>query len=172
MPHYFAYGSNLHPLRLIERVPSAALIGVAKLCGYSLCFQKKGNDGSSKCTMIKTASASDYVYGAVYTLKSEHRPDLDHYEGKGYGYRDHHIELNLNASSYSCFTYLAQPEYMMENLKPFHWYKQLVMLGAQYLDFPADYRSSIEVVSAIPDPDRDRNRAMQSLIERIQGGRQ
>ncbi len=41
MIHYFAYGSNLHPVRLIERVPSASLVGVIGISKHRLAFHKK-----------------------------------------------------------------------------------------------------------------------------------
>jgi hypothetical protein len=66
MIHYFAYGSNLHPVRLIERVPSANLVGVIGLSKHRLAFQKRSKDGSSKCNLFQTGSASDLVYGAIY----------------------------------------------------------------------------------------------------------
>ena len=46
---YFAYGSNLHPERLRERVPSAESLGVARLEAHVLRFHKRGRDGSGKC---------------------------------------------------------------------------------------------------------------------------
>ena len=38
MIHYFAYGSNLYPMRLSERVSSANLIGGVELENYLLAF--------------------------------------------------------------------------------------------------------------------------------------
>jgi hypothetical protein len=46
--HYFAYGSNLHPLRLQERVPSAALLGWTHLHGWELRFDKRGRTDGQK----------------------------------------------------------------------------------------------------------------------------
>lgn len=82
MIHYFAYGSNLHPVRLMKRVPSAELVGVIKHSCHRLSFHKKSNDGSGKCNMLETGADSDHVYGAIYKLKPEHKKDLDKYEGK------------------------------------------------------------------------------------------
>jgi len=86
MIYYFAYGSNLHPMRLMERVPSAELIGVATHPSHRLTFHKKSNDGSSKCNMYNSGSETDLIYGAIYKLKPEHKDELDRFEGKGCGY--------------------------------------------------------------------------------------
>ena len=165
MIYYFAYGSNLHPMRLGERVPSAELIGVAKHPKHSLTFHKKSNDGSSKCNMFN--SDSDLIYGAIYKLKPEHKNELDKFEGKGYVYIDNQIMLKHNRNEYTCFTYLAQQSHIVDSLKPYHWYKKLVILGAQYLEFPDAYISSIEAVESMEDPDSTRRKEKEVLIESI-----
>ncbi|MBT8119194.1 MAG: gamma-glutamylcyclotransferase [Gammaproteobacteria bacterium] len=165
MIYYFAYGSNLHPMRLIERVPSAELIGVAKQSDHTLTFHKESHDGSSKCNMHN--SGSGLIYGAIYKMNPGHKSELDRFEGKGYGYIDNQITLESNGNEFTCFTYLAMQSYIVNNLKPYHWYKQLVVLGAQYLQFPEAYISSIEAVESIEDPDASRKKEKEELIERI-----
>jgi hypothetical protein len=149
----------------MERVPSAELIGVAKHPNHSLTFHKRSNDGSSKCNMFK--SETDLIYGAIYKLKPEHKNELDRFEGKGYGYIDNQITLEHNESEFACFTYLAQQSHITSNLKPYHWYKELVILGAEYLQFPVTYISSIEAVESTEDPDITRRKEKEQLIERI-----
>lgn len=80
MIHYFAYGSNLHPVRLTERIPSAKLLGSVELKKHSLVFNKISIDGSSKCSLVHTGADPDSVYGALYELAPEHKNDLDHFE--------------------------------------------------------------------------------------------
>ena len=165
MIYYFAYGSNLHPVRLMERVSSAELIGVAKHPNHALAFHKKSNDGSSKCNMLN--SESGLIYGAMYKLQPAHKSELDKFEGKGNGYIDNQIMLKHNQIEYTCFTYLAQQSHIAESLKPYHWYKKLVILGAQYLEFPGAYISSIESVESMKDPDTKRRKEKEALIERV-----
>ena len=165
MIFYFAYGSNLHPVRLIERVPSAELVGVSKYPRHALSFHKRSHDGSSKCNMF--SSEADFIYGAIYKLNPEHKDELDKFEGKGYGYIDQQITLEHNEIQYTCFTYLAQRSYIVSDLKPYHWYKKLVILGAQYLKFPDRYVSSIKAVDSIEDPDATRRKEKEELIVRI-----
>jgi hypothetical protein len=154
-------------MRLIERVYSAELVGVAKHPSHRLTFHKKSNDGSSKCNMFNSGRESDVIYGAIYKIKPEHKNELDKFEGKGYGYIDNQIMLNNNGKEYTCFTYLAQQSHIVDNLKPYHWYKKLVILGARYLEFPDSYLSSIEVVESMEDPDPTRRNEKETLIENI-----
>ncbi|MFQ5329411.1 MAG: gamma-glutamylcyclotransferase family protein [Thermodesulfobacteriota bacterium] len=167
MVYYFAYGSNLHPMRLIERVPSAELVSIAEHSVHKLTFHKKSNDGSSKCNIFKTGKESDLIYGAIYRLNPGHKNDLDRFESKGYGYIDTQITVQGNENMYSCFTYIAQESHITNNLKPYHWYKRLVILGAQYLNFPDSYISSIEAVESVEDSDINRRKEKEVLIEKV-----
>ena len=149
----------------MERVSSAELIGVAKHPSHTLTFHKKSNDDSSKCNMFK--SETGLIYGAIYKLKIEHKNDLDRFEGRGYGYIDNQITVKHKEIEYTCFTYLAQQSHIVNNLKPYHWYKKLVILGAQYLEFPDSYILSIKAVESMEDPDSTRRKEKEILIESI-----
>ncbi len=103
----------------------------------------------------------------MYKLQPAHKSELDKFEGKGNGYIDNQIMLKHNQIEYTCFTYLAQQSHIAESLKPYHWYKKLVILGAQYLEFPGAYISSIESVESMEDPDTKRRKEKEALIERV-----
>ncbi|MBT3202860.1 MAG: gamma-glutamylcyclotransferase [Gammaproteobacteria bacterium] len=167
MMHYFAYGSNLHPVRLQDRVPSAKLISTIQLERHTLKFHKKSHDGSAKCNLIETGRSSDFIHGAIYELAAEHKHILDKFEGNGFGYKDKKIELKYQAKQYSCFCYFAQPEYIFENIEPYHWYKELVLLGAKYLKFPEAYISSIKSIKSVDDPDKNRRLENKILLQKI-----
>ena len=171
MIHYFAYGSNLHPMRLMERVPSAKLIGTATLDDHCLTFHKRSNDGSSKCNMFETRGASDEIHGAIYEISPEHKSILDGFEGKGYGYIDNQIKLSHQDHEYLCFTYLAQQSHIVDNLKPYHWYKEMVVLGSKYLGFPEAYVSSIDSVESTEDPDHNRMLEKEALLGKMRNFR-
>jgi hypothetical protein len=164
---YLAYGSNLHPLRLGERVPSASLVGTVKLPGYAVVFHKRGSDGSAKCNLLHTGVARDCAYGAVYRLAREEKGKLDRFEGKGY--RDAGIDIPFGGQGIRCVTYVAEPDYVDESLKPFHWYKQLVLIGAGFQRLPGDYVQTLEAVPSVEDPDLVSRREHAALIDRIKG---
>jgi len=167
MIYYFAYGSNLHPMRLLKRVPSAKFIGVVQLSGYKLTFHKRSVDKSSKCNLFKTGDSLDIVYGAIYEIAPEGKSTLDKFEGKGSGYIDNQIQFYYQDNEYNCFTYLAQQSYITDSLKPYHWYKEMVVLGAKYLKFPSTYISSIESVESIDDPENKRSIEKSELLQEI-----
>jgi len=154
-------------VRLLERVPSTNLLGVAELDKHRLAFHKKSQDGSSKCNLVHTGEESDGVYGAIYQMDSAHKQALDSFEGNGNGYHDSQLTVELHGKEHSCFTYFAQSSHIDDGLKPYHWYKDLVVLGAQHLQFPNAYVRSIELIESVEDSDEIRRIQHQRLIERI-----
>lgn len=149
---YAAYGSNLHPLRLRARTPSAQLAGTAYLPGWSLRFHKRSIDASGKCSISMGSSG---VYVAVYRMSAADKRELDRIEGVGDGYVDARIAVPEFGE---CATYIAADSRVDETLQPYDWYKELVLLGCEKLGLPPHYARRIESVAATPDPDRDRRR--------------
>jgi hypothetical protein len=154
-------------VRLLERVPSAQWVGVTELRYHRMAFQKRGRDGSSKCNLVCTGEEFDGVHGAIYQMDSFHKQALDGFEGNGNGYLDSQITVELHGKEHSCFTYFAQQSYIENNLKPYHWYKNLVVLGAKHLQFPDGYVRSIELIESVEDLNETRRKHHELLIEKI-----
>ena len=164
---YLAYGSNLHPVRLTERVPSARLVGTARLAGCRVAFVKRGRDGSGKASLVFTDQAEQTAYGAVYALEARHKPVLDAIEGLGQGYDERALEVSVNGHLASVFTYVAGAGYTAAGLVPYDWYRALVTAGAHHHGFPADYVGALAAVRTQPDPDRQRRARHTALLERL-----
>ena len=158
-PAYAAYGSNLHPLRLAERTPTARLLGTAHLPGWSLSFHKKSRDESGKCTVHR---GGDGVHFAIFSMSAGDKVALDSIEGLGRGYDEIRLEVPKFGS---CFSYIAQESFVDESLVPYDWYKALVLAGAEFHGFPDDYRRRIAAAPARPDPDLERGAGQWALAE-------
>ena len=100
-------------------------------------------------------------------MNAAHKTDLDEFEGLGSGYIDSQLKLVHEYQNYCCFTYLAQESYIIDDLKPYHWYKKLVVLGAKYLGFPGWYVASIEAIESMQDLKEERRKEKEELIEKI-----
>lgn len=160
--YYAAYGSNLHPVRLAERVPSAELVGTAFIPGWSLRFNKLSNiDGSAKCSI---ESGGEGTWHAIYRLLVDDRRLLDACEGRGNGYD----EIALDVPEFGrCFTYVVSPSHRRTDLEPFDWYHAMVLRGAEFNRFPEEYVGRIRSVAAIPDPDERRSRQNWNLVSQL-----
>ena len=159
---YAAYGSNLHPIRLQKRVPSATLLGTTQLDGYRLRFDKIGwKDGSGKCRIV---AGGGCVYLAIFEIPDAERAGLDAEEGVGLGYRSAELEV---PDFGLCSTYVADRDAVDERVRPMDWYKEMVLLGCIAHEFPVFYVRAIEAVSAIEDSNAGRAREQWKLVEEL-----
>jgi gamma-glutamylcyclotransferase len=164
---YFAYGSNLHPLRMIDRLGSdIRLLGIAEVGGYKLEFSKRSStDGSAKCTISAVDGGS--VWGAVYAITHPHKVTLDAYEALGKGYDERLLMLNVAGERLQAFTYVANHEYIDRSLRPYCWYKSLVCGGARYHRFPVAYVDVIEQTPFDVDRDEARKRKNERVLAQL-----
>lgn len=144
---YFAYGSNLHPLRMTERLGAPQLLGRFALAGWARVFDKRGRDGSGKATLVP---ADAVVHGALYALTAADKRRLDGIEGLGTGYDEMELEFPGFGSASA---YVARTDARASGLTPFDWYLGLVLAGARYLRFPASELAELAALPCVPDPD-------------------
>ncbi len=163
--HYLAYGSNLHPVRLKQRVSSSRPIGCVVLGGHHLRFHKKGADDSGKCDAFFTGESAHTVHGAVYSMRADQRHLLDAAEGLGHGYNRRHARLTVAGSEVETFFYAADSEHVEPGLAPFSWYKRLVVEGARIHGLPDEYVHFLDSVPALEDPDTGRARAHLDILD-------
>jgi gamma-glutamylcyclotransferase len=162
MCRYAAYGSNLHPIRLQRRVPSASLIGSSSIPGYQLKFHKKSDvDGTGKCNIN---AGRGVVYLAIFEMAEAEKIALDKIEGLGKGYGQAILQL---AGFGDCLTYVADPTVLDEALYPMDWYKEMVLLGCQRNRFPDDYVSYIHQIEPIQDPNPNRARENWRIVDAL-----
>ncbi|MCW9012971.1 MAG: gamma-glutamylcyclotransferase [Gammaproteobacteria bacterium] len=154
--HYFSYGSNMSIRRLLARVPSAKKADVGILEKHQLKFHKiSKKDGSAKCDAYKTGNPEHKLYGVVFFIAEDEKPELDRNEGLGYGYEQKIVEILLNTGkTIDAFTYYATS--ISPELKPLDWYKEHVLRGARENDLPVEHIRSIEIIEHIEDSDPDR----------------
>jgi len=162
--HCLAYGSNLHPFRLMQRVPSAKPIGVVPMPGKRLAFHKRSQDGSGKCLFFEPGGAHDIIYGVVYEFDAAEKSKLDALEGLGKGYNEQLVAAPLNGETYQAYAYVAASTHIDASLVPYDWYKDMVLLGARYHRLPSEYIAKIEAVASVPDPDPKRAATNEAIL--------
>ena len=162
---YLAYGSNLHPVRMLHRIPDAQLEALVRLDGYQVRFHKRGQDGSGKCNILRTERPEDRVFGAVYSLYEDQILRLDEFEGSGYVREE--LEVEVRGEACSVFAYVAEERWCDDELKPYRWYQQLVYWGAHFHQFPLDYLDALEEVAVIEDRSEERREVHHELLMRM-----
>jgi AIG2-like family len=161
---YFAYGSNMLLERLHKRCKTAIFLGVAVAQGYQLDFGKKSIDGSGKATIIQTGNVNAILYGALFETAMEERPSLDREEGIGYYREDGFVVRQVGTEKQlTVTTYIARPDEIEVNLKPYHWYKQLIQAGAWQAELPDTCQADLRAIESVPDPCPSRQKRREAL---------
>jgi gamma-glutamylcyclotransferase len=153
---YFAYGSNMSTKRLLRRVRSAHVLGIARLDLHRLAFHKVSDkDGSGKCDIVEHESR--YVMGVLFRLDAEAKEYLDGHEGLGNGYVEKNVTvIDGRGEAIVAVTYTAT---MMDStLKPFTWYLRHVIEGAKEASLPGRYIETLHQIEALADPEQERAR--------------
>lgn len=162
--HYFAYGSNMLTRRLKapDRTPSAEFVDTGYTAGRRLTFDKRSRDGSGKCDAEETENETDRVYGVIFEIKCSQRRALDNAEGRGKGYELETVEVITKHGTVRARTYIATRK--ERALRPYHWYKALVVAGAVERDLPKSYVEWLRVFESIEDPHADRRTENEALL--------
>lgn len=157
---YFGYGSNMPKSRIEARLGHVERLGAACLPGWRLAFHKRGADGSGKCDAIPTRRPGDRLWGALDRLSEDQMEELDRIEQ---GYERRTVEVRFEEGARIAELFVAREDRIDPELRPWHWYKELVLAGARELGLPAGYVASIREVASRPDPNPRRavrNRAV------------
>ena len=149
---YFAYGSNMSERRMQERVLGATNVCDAMLRGWKLVFNKLSIDGSAKANIVHTGDRQDKVYGCIYTVPRAQKLNLDHIEGKGKGYH----AKRLRIGRHHVFFYVADDNAIVENVKPYDWYTELMLSGVETREVPVRYTNLISNTETQVDTDFER----------------
>lgn len=158
---YAAFGSNLHPRRLQERIPAAIPSGSAFLPGWSLSFHKRSEDTSGKCNI---SNPGDGVHLAIYRIGADDKHRLDEIEGVGLGYDAGEIEV---PGFGRCSTYFAAQTHIDDTLIPYDWYREIVLCGCRWHGFPQAYVARIAGLETVPDPNPARSDKNWRTVERL-----
>lgn len=151
---YFGYGSNMWQQRMYARIGMCRVVTSAWVEGYALRFHKRGRDGSGKCDAHRTDLASDRLYGVVFEVEPAQRERLDAIEGLDYVPTS--VVVRSETDEMRGYAYVAKPTAIDAVLRPFEWYKSIVVAGACQNALPESYIKSIECVGSVMDSDAAR----------------
>lgn len=162
---YFGYGSNMLGRRLLERTPSAVCTGIGYVSGRRLTFDMASADGSGKCDIEPTDDRADRAYGVLYEIALDEKPILDRAESLGVGYREECVAVVTSDGEVEASAYVALVT--DRALRPYHWYRQIVIDGAVEHGLPDGYVDRLRAHVSKPDPDEDRRLLHESLLRGV-----
>ena len=152
---YFAYGANMFSRRIKESIaPSATAIDIGYVEGRRFSFGKVSRDGSGKCDIEATNNPKDRAYGVLYRIGVKEKSNLGKAEGLGIGYSEANIQVVTPTGTHTAVTYVAS--YKEAVLRPYQWYKALVVAGAVEHGLPVEYCEWLRTFEAQADANVDR----------------
>jgi len=143
VPDYFAYGSNMDPAQMQERIGRVPHARVACLKDYQLRFNKRSKDGTGKANIVMEQGSA--VWGVVFACEEAEMHPLDRAEGAPKHYRRTAIEVECDDGvRCAAIAYVAQPGFLKKGLQPAAKYRARILNGARYFNLPGDYVRSLE----------------------------
>ena len=136
---YFAYGSNMNPERIGERIGRVPIGRSASLRDYVLRFSARSKDDLRTGYGNIEPQAGSIVHGVAYDLTEEELGKIDVYEGVAWGhYYRETVELATEQEGrISAIAYVTCAEWVSEGLKPPRWYLDHLLAGRDLL--PQEY---------------------------------
>jgi gamma-glutamylcyclotransferase (GGCT)/AIG2-like uncharacterized protein YtfP len=155
-PSYFAYGSNMDPVQMMERCPSACFVTIAELADHRLAFSRTSR--KRRCGVADVLAAADcQVWGVVYSIALENDlAALDAFEGyrpgrrTGNSYTLHQTAVHPGGDpliSLPVFLYHAEKE--ANPPKPSTDYLGHLLRGAEHWGLPRHYRQSLAAIPTL-----------------------
>lgn len=145
-----------------NRTPTAVTIGIGFVQGHRLTFDKVSNDGSGKCDIEVTKNPKDRVYGVLFKISSAEKSNLNRAEGCGQGYKEENVRVVTSSGPCTATTYVATAK--DPALRPYHWYKALVVAGAVEHGLPNDYIEWLRTFESQADPNTNRCAENEALL--------
>ena len=158
----FAYGSNMFTIKMQVPAPSATFVTTGWVPGCLFRFNKESTDGSGKGNLVATGDPADVVWGVVFEIADGERKRLDDSEG---GYDPITIDVVTANGPISVLTYIAKPNRVNNTIRPYAWYKEFAVRGAEDHGLPPAYIAQIAAISAVADPDTAREIKQRALLD-------
>jgi gamma-glutamylcyclotransferase (GGCT)/AIG2-like uncharacterized protein YtfP len=135
MVHYFTYGSNMDISQIKQRCPSAREVGIGKVKGYDIVFNRKGTYREGGVSSIEPRVGTE-VFGVVYEISKTDLEELDRIEDpEAYHRRSFQVDV-INKEVIECQVYVAIPEKPTEADQD---YLNILINAAERAELPIRY---------------------------------
>ncbi|MEE3183827.1 MAG: gamma-glutamylcyclotransferase family protein [Pseudomonadota bacterium] len=147
--HYFAYGSNMNPARVVDRGIRFTQISAAVLVGYVLSFNKCSREQKGAGHANIVIQLDGCVEGVLYQLESANEIEkMDVFEHVPTNYSRDVVRVKTQADELPAWTYFANPKVVLSGLKPPCWYLAHLLRGRPYLS--DRYHEMLESIECVP----------------------
>lgn len=161
---YFAYGANMFSRRINASniAPSAIAVSSGYILGRRFTFGKVSRDGSGKSNIETTGNQRNRVYGVLYKINVKDRENLNQAEGLGTGYSELNVPVVTSTGTHTAVTFAGS--YKEAVLRPYHWHKAMVIVGAIEHGLPSEYIEWLRIFEAQGDANIERCAEREALL--------
>jgi len=129
--------------QMAERCPNARFVGLGRLPGYQLVFNRMGRRYEGAVASIESSSAPNAaVHGVIWEIDKAELNELDQIEGPS-AYQRHTLQAELDGHEWlECEVYIGISQ--GENFAPDSRYLEILIEAAQDVGLPFHYVQSLE----------------------------
>jgi hypothetical protein len=116
--------------------------------------------------LVSSNDQAASLYGVLYEIAAKEIEALDRSEGRGKGYDrvdDFEVWIIPDDKLIRAVTYMADKTSVDTALKPYDWYLDLAVKGAEHHRLPVDYVGALSSRPCLPDPVLDRKTRVQAF---------
>jgi gamma-glutamylcyclotransferase len=146
---YFAYGSNMDPQTMQERVPHARPLGPARLDGFRLEFSIYSTRWEGGAANLELDERS-HVWGVLWEIPEEGRAGLDAYRGHPTFYRREEVSVLGPAGKVIAFTYRVAHQKAW--IRPTDGYVNLLRSAIRVHGLPPEALDALDEAARPPRP--------------------
>jgi len=147
---YFAYGSNMDPELMKQRVPDAWAVGPARLDEFGLTFSVYSNRWEGGAANIQLDPES-HVWGVLWEIPDEGAKELDAYQGHPVFFRREEVSVARPEGPVVAWTYrVAHQEGTY--IRPTDEYLQHVQAGIRIHGLPPEALDALDRAARPPKP--------------------
>ncbi len=150
MSRYFAYGANMDPRHMRERVPGASVVGPARLDGYRLEFNVYSGEWDGGAANLEP-DANGHVWGVLWDVPDDQLSGLDGYEGHPVFFRREEVTVQGPTEPVQAWTFRVAHQ-DRSYVRPTDAYVQLLQSAIRVQGLPPEALDIVDRSARPPRP--------------------
>jgi gamma-glutamylcyclotransferase (GGCT)/AIG2-like uncharacterized protein YtfP len=150
MLHYFAYGSNMDPRHMAERVPGARKVGPGRLDGFRLEFNVYSTEWNGGAANLELDRDSR-VWGVIWEVPEEQAGGLDAFQGHPTFFRREDVVVEGPSGPTIAWTYRVAHQ-QGSYVRPTDAYLRLIYSAIRVQGLPPEAMDLVDRAARPPKP--------------------
>lgn len=146
---YFAYGSNMDPRHMLQRVPNARPVGPGKLSGFRVVFNVYSGEWGGGAANLEP-DPEGHVWGVLWEVPEEEWQGLDAYQGHPTFFRREDVPVDASGGPVVAWTYRVA--HQSGYVRPTDEYVRRMISAIRVQGLPPEALDMVERAARPPKP--------------------